>query len=63
LVLQVLNIDLSKVGSPHTVDLNVPYIPDLKREVLRLPDIDVEMPKGPAVIDLTHLNPKKQVRL
>lgn len=55
---RVVTVDLSKVGPAHTLDVNLPAIPNVIHEVTKLPDIDVHLPDAPRVIDLSGLGPK-----
>lgn len=59
LTTKTVTLDLSKVGPKHTVDLNLPAMPNIIGEVAKLPDVDIFVPDGPKVLDFTSLGPKK----
>jgi hypothetical protein len=49
-----------QLGPKHTLDLNLPAMPDIFHQATKIPDIEVNMPDVvPKVIDLSGLGPKK----
>lgn len=48
-----------QLGPKHTLDLNLPAFPDTLHQATKMPDIEVNMPDTPKVIDLSGLGPKK----